>query len=107
MTRLGAFKYLLVWDIHDKKLGLYLLIHVPITAIKFCTEQVNLYDARKRKLKALSGGMRRRLSVAMACIGSPDILILDEPTTRLDPASRRQVWEVIENVKEGRSVVSM
>ena len=64
-------------------------------------------DARKCKSKALSGGMRRRLSVAMACICSPDILILDEPTTGLDPASRRQVWEVIENVKEGRSAVSM
>ena len=50
--------------------------------------------------------MRRRLSVAMACIGNPDILILDEPTTGLDPASRRQVWEVIEAVKGGRSVVS-
>ena len=49
--------------------------------------------------------MRRRLSVAMACIGNPDILILDEPTTGLDPASRRQVWEVIEKVKEGRSVI--
>ena len=45
--------------------------------------------------------------MAMACIGNPDILILDEPTTGLDTASRRQVWEVIENVKEGRSVVSM
>ena len=44
--------------------------------------------------------------MAMACIGSPDILILGEPTTGLDPASRRQVWEVIENVKEGRSVLS-
>ena len=48
----------------------------------------NLYDARKRKSKVLSGGMRRRLSVAMAYIGSPDILILDEPTTGLDPVSR-------------------
>ncbi len=55
----------------------------------------------------LSGGMRRRLSVDMACISNPDILILDEPTTGLDPASRRQVWEVIETVKEGRSVVSI
>ena len=51
--------------------------------------------------------MRRRLSVAMACVSNPDILIIDEPTTGLDPASRRQVWEVIENVKEGRSVVSL
>ena len=49
--------------------------------------------------------MRCRLSVAMACIGSPDILILDRPTTGLDPASRRQVWEVIEKVKDGRSVI--
>ena len=64
-----------------------------------------MYDARKRKSKALSGGMRRRLSIAMAIIGQPDILILDEPTTGLDPASRRQVWEVLEGVKEGRSVV--
>jgi ABC-type multidrug transport system ATPase subunit len=79
---------------------------VSLTGTKFHTKQVNLYETRKRKSKALSGGMRRRLSVAMACIGSPDILILDEPTTGLDPASRRQVWEVIENVKEGRSVVS-
>ena len=45
--------------------------------------------------------MRPRLSVAMACIGSSDILILDEPTTGLDPASHRQV----EKVKDGRSVI--
>ena len=45
--------------------------------------------------------------MSMACIGNPDIPILDKPTTGLDPTSRRQVWEVIENVKEGRSVVSM
>ena len=57
--------------------------------------QVNLYDARKRQSKNLSGGMRHRLSVAMACIGNPDILILDEPTTGLDPVSRRQVGVAI------------
>ncbi len=68
---------------------------------------MNLYNARKCKSMNLSGGMRRHLSVAMACISNPDILILDEPTTGLDPASRRQVWEVIETVKEGRSVVSI
>lgn len=69
-------------------------------------KHVNLFGARKKRSSNLSGGMRRRLSVAMAAIGNPDILILDEPTTGLDPASRRQVWEVIETVKEGRSVVS-
>ena len=67
--------------------------------------------------------MRRCLSVAMACIGDLDIVILgmsvrvpidqisgcailDEPTTGLDPSSRRQVWEVINNVKHNKSVVS-
>ena len=40
-------------------------------------------DAQNKRSKNLSGGMRRRLSVAMACIGNPDILILDEPTTGL------------------------
>ena len=67
-------------------------VHVPITPAKFYIKQVNF----------LSGGMRRCLSVVMACIDSPDILILDEPATRLDSASRQQVWEVIDSVKEGR-----
>jgi ABC-type multidrug transport system ATPase subunit len=92
----------------------HLLFYARLKGAKFCRagrivekalKQVNLYDARKKKSKELSGGMRRRLSVAMACIGSPDILILDEPTTGLDPASRRQVWEVIERVKIGKSVI--
>ena len=77
----------------------------PHTCTTLTHTKVNLYDARRCRSKALSGGMRRRLSVAMATIGNPDILILDEPTTGLDPASRRQVWEVIETVKEGRSMV--
>ena len=64
-----------------------------------------MYDAHKRQSRNLSGGMRRHLSVAMACVGNLGILILDEPTTGLSPASRRQVLEVIENVKEGRSVI--
>ena len=71
--------------------------------IIFVNIRVNLYDASKQQSWNLSGGIRRRLSVAMVCIGNPDILILDEPMTGLDPASRRQVWEVIENVKEGKS----
>ena len=80
-------------------------MHHPHTCTTLTHTKVNLYDARRCRSKALSGGMRRRLSVAMATIGNPDILILDEPTTGLDPASRRQVWEVIETVKEGRSMV--
>ena len=77
-----------------------------ITLLVFvCIVQVNFYDAYKRKSKALSGGMRCCPSVAMACIDSPDILILDEPSTGLDSASRYQVWEVIEKIKDGRSLI--
>jgi ABC-type multidrug transport system ATPase subunit len=92
----------------------HLLFYARLRGVKWTCEkqvvqealqQVNLVDAQNKRSKNLSGGMRRRLSVAMACIGNPDILILDEPTTGLDPQSRRQVWEVIENVKSERSVI--
>jgi ABC-type multidrug transport system ATPase subunit len=53
-----------------------------------------------------SGGMKRRLSVAIALIGSPKIVFLDEPTTGMDPVSRRQVWDLIERVKKGRVIVN-
>lgn len=49
-----------------------------------------------------SGGMKRRLSVSIALIGDPKIVFLDEPTTGMDPVSRRQVWNLIERVKRGR-----
>eukprot|EP00741_Cyanophora_paradoxa_P000093 tig00000057_g89.t1 len=54
---------------------------------------------------AYSGGMRRRLSVAIALIGNPGIVFLDEPTTGMDPVSRRQVWNLIEKVKRDRVIV--
>jgi len=53
-----------------------------------------------KKVKQLSGGMKKRLSIAVALVGDPEILILDEPTTGLDVESRRRVWEIIENLKK-------
>jgi ABC-type multidrug transport system ATPase subunit len=52
-----------------------------------------------------SGGMKRRLSVAIALTGSPQIVYLDEPTTGMDPVSRRQVWTLLEKEKKKRLVV--
>ncbi|KAL2492910.1 ABC transporter A family member 2 [Abeliophyllum distichum] len=52
-----------------------------------------------------SGGMRRRLSVAIALIGEPKLVILDEPTTGMDPITRRHVWDVIEEAKKGRAII--
>ncbi|XP_065901227.1 ABC transporter A family member 9-like isoform X2 [Dysidea avara] len=68
-------------------------------------KQVNLLDVTDKKSKQLSGGMRRCLSVAIACVGDPDMIFLDEPTRGLDPAARRQVWEVINNVKQNKCVI--
>src|SRR3989441_4558 len=69
-------------------------------------ELVSLTDKRKNWYMKLSGGPKQRLAVACALVGDPPILFLDEPTTGLDPQSRRQLWGLIERFKtEGRTVL--
>jgi len=58
-------------------------------------EAFGLSEAADRQVKKYSGGMRRRLDIAASIVIAPDILFLDEPTTGLDPRSRRQVWDII------------
>jgi len=60
---------------------------------------VQLEEIEKAWVRKLSGGQKQRLSLAVALVGDPEILFLDEPTTGLDPQARRQVWEVIADVK--------
>ncbi|KAG2399027.1 ABC transporter A family member 2 [Vigna angularis] len=67
--------------------------------------EVKLTDAAKVRAGSYSGGMKRRLSVAIALIGDPKLVILDEPTTGMDPITRRHVWDIIENAKRGRAIV--
>ena len=57
--------------------------------------QFDLVEAAKKSLATYSGGMRRRLDLAMTLVGNPRIIFLDEPTTGLDPRSRRTMWEII------------
>jgi ABC-2 type transport system ATP-binding protein len=58
-------------------------------------EQMDLVDAADRLVKTYSGGMRRRLDLGASLVGSPKLLLLDEPTTGLDPGSRNEVWDGI------------
>ncbi len=69
-------------------------------------ERFDLSDAGDRTIKTYSGGMRRRLDVAAALMHSPPVLFLDEPTTGLDPQSRRALWDTIrELTNEGATVL--
>jgi ABC-2 type transport system ATP-binding protein len=58
-------------------------------------ERFSLTDAAARKASTYSGGMRRRLDIAMSLIGNPPVIFLDEPTTGLDPQSRIEVWNSV------------
>jgi ABC-2 type transport system ATP-binding protein len=64
-----------------------------------------LTDAANRRARTYSGGMRRRLDLAAALVASPPILFLDEPTTGLDPQSRQELWNIIENLVESGTTV--
>jgi ABC-2 type transport system ATP-binding protein len=64
-------------------------------------EQFDLVDARKKAASTYSGGMRRRLDLAMTLVGEPRVLFLDEPTTGLDPRSRHAMWEIVRRLVAG------
>ncbi|KAG9393055.1 ABC transporter [Carpediemonas membranifera] len=66
---------------------------------------VNLEDHSRSRVAAFSGGMRRRLSIAISLIGSPRLIFLDEPTTGLDPVVRSTVWAIIMKQKEHSAIV--
>ena len=80
-----------------------------LTSPRPVTEVLELVDLTRRadiRVKSLSGGERRRLDLAMAILGRPHILFLDEPTTGLDPASRRRTWDLIRRMlAEGTTVL--
>ena len=64
-------------------------------------DQFDLADAAKKSAVTFSGGMRRRLDLAMTLIGEPRVIFLDEPTTGLDPRSRRMMWQIIRGLVAG------
>lgn len=67
--------------------------------------QVKLVKEADSPVGTFSGGMKRRLSVAISGIGNPKIIIMDEPTTGMDPINRREVWKLIQKLKKGRVMI--
>lgn len=71
---------------------------------KVCKD-VELLEHKYKRAKQLSGGMKRRLSLAIATIGDPKAIFLDEPTTGLDPLNREKFWKILERIKPNKSII--
>lgn len=68
-------------------------------------EMVNLKDKANAKVKELSGGQKQRFSIAITLINEPKIVFLDEPTTGLDPQARRNLWDLVRNIRDKGATV--
>ncbi|XP_040532198.1 glucosylceramide transporter ABCA12 isoform X1 [Gallus gallus] len=73
--------------------------------VKRTLKETGLYSHRHKLAGSLSGGMKRKLSIAIALLGGSRVVILDEPTTGVDPCSRRSIWEIISKNKKGRTII--
>ena len=67
--------------------------------------EIGLLESANLQVGKFSGGMRRRMSVALSSIGNPNLILMDEPTTGMDPVSRRQVWDLIQRLKKNTVVI--
>jgi len=98
----GYYPNLNLKQIIDLFSGLYNKSVDPMALL----DMVNLQDKAKNKFKELSGGQKQRFSIATTLINEPKVIFLDEPTTGLDPQARRNLWELIKQLRErGATVV--
>lgn len=98
----GFYPGLTLIELIDLFAGLYNRKVVPMDLLKL----VNLEDKAKNKYKELSGGQKQRFSIATTLINQPKIVFLDEPTTGLDPQARRNLWELIKDIRaKGATVI--
>ncbi|XP_061735979.1 glucosylceramide transporter ABCA12 isoform X2 [Nerophis ophidion] len=73
--------------------------------VRTILESTDMYAQRHKRVGTLSGGMKRKLSISMAFIGDSRLVVLDEPTTGVDPCSRRSIWDVIIRHKEQHTII--
>ena len=82
---------------------------IPDDEIESVTDEllsdVGLLDVKNARSMSFSGGMKRRLSVAISAIGDPRIIFMDEPTTGMDPVSRKDVWTLIQKLKRNKVMI--
>jgi len=98
----GYYPSLTLTELIDLFAGLYNKEVNPLEVLK----SVGLADRAKAKFKELSGGQKQRFSIATTLINDPKIIFLDEPTTGLDPQARRNLWELIKEIRsKGTTVV--
>ena len=91
----------------DEILGLYGVIFPQSASVDTLLSCVGLEERRRARVHQLSGGQLQRLAIALALIGQPEVLFLDEPTSELDPQGRRAVWDLLsrEGDRSGRTVI--
>jgi ABC-2 type transport system ATP-binding protein len=86
-------------------LSLYAGFYTASRGLDETLARVGLAEVAARRCEQLSGGQRRRLDVALALIGDPELLFLDEPTTGFDPAARRAMWDLVESLRSGGTTI--
>src|ERR1700730_3174032 len=86
--------------VDDEALDLYSSFYRNPADWRALTGMLGLTDKSKTRFGQLSDGQQQRLSIALALVGTPQIAILDELTTGLDPAARRDTWELIEQIRD-------
>eukprot|EP00871_Galdieria_phlegrea_P003473 jgi/Galph1/4126/GphlegSOOS_G2772.1 len=113
LSRLGICpQFDILWSDLTGREHLYFYSRLRGITRKECREEVEkslasvqLESAADRVVKKYSGGMRRRLSVAVSLVGHPSIVLLDEPSTGLDPDSKHKLWECIKQRKVGKTIM--
>jgi ABC-2 type transport system ATP-binding protein len=86
-------------------LALYAGYYTNACRVEDTLAKVGLADLADRRCERLSGGQRRRLDVALALIGDPELLFLDEPTTGFDPAARRAMWDLVRGLRTSGTTI--